>query len=80
MNLKVYLALKDMKIKEFGEIIGYNKAYISQLINGRKTPSKRLATLIEKITQGHVTSADFQLKVLQEKKADTSQEVKIKIV
>lgn len=62
MRLKVYLAEIDMKAKEFGEIIEYSPGYVSMLVNERATPSKRVAKLIEKVTEGQVTRNDFKLK------------------
>lgn len=66
MELKIYLLLNRLTIKEFCEIIGYSRNQISGIINGRLKPSLRLAKTIEKATDGQVT-AEEMLKESQRK-------------
>lgn len=54
LNLKAYLAIIGLTIKDFGEIIELNPIYLSQISNGKRLPSKKTARLIERATDGHV--------------------------
>ena len=54
MKLKVYLATINMTVKDFGFLVNYNPTYLSQIVTGKKIPGKKLAKVIEDITDGQV--------------------------
>ncbi len=54
MNLRVYLATINMKIKDFSELVECHPKYMSQIISGNYIPGKRLAKAIEEMTDGQV--------------------------
>lgn len=55
MELKIYLVKNRLTIKEFCEMVNYSRNQISGVINGKLRPSKKLAKIIEKATNGEVT-------------------------
>lgn len=59
MNLRVYLATKNIQIKDFSDILECNRSYLSRIISGHIKPSKRLAKEIERMTNGDVTAAEL---------------------
>ena len=59
MNLREYLFLKRMTVKEFSEIVECSRNHISQIINSGTKPSKRLAKDIERATNGEVKAEDL---------------------
>lgn len=54
MNLKIYLATINMKVKDFSELLECDPRYMSRIMNGRIHPGKRLAKAIEEMTDGQV--------------------------
>lgn len=54
MNLKAYLAEKNMTIKDFSILIGVRNTYLSAIIHGHYKPSARLSKSIEHHTGGKV--------------------------
>ena len=58
MNLREYLFLKRMNITEFSILVDCSRNYISQIVNGRYIPSKKLARAIERVTNGEVKAID----------------------
>lgn len=54
MNLKMYLASINMKVKDFCEIMDVGCSHMSNIITGRSKPSIRLAKQIEMATGGVV--------------------------
>lgn len=59
MKLNVYLALKDMTLKEFSKKIKCNQSYLSRVSRRHVKPSDRLVKDIEQETGGEVTADDF---------------------
>ena len=59
MDLKEYLYQKRLTLKQFSEIIGYNRSYLSLIMNGKLKPSKRLAKDIQEATNGQVTENEL---------------------
>lgn len=53
-TLRQYLTQKQLEIKEFAEMIGYSRTYISLVCNGKVNPSGHLKKTIEILTQGQV--------------------------
>ena len=43
--------------RELAELLGFSRAYLSQLENGHKSPSLKLAAQIERLSQGKVKAA-----------------------
>jgi DNA-binding transcriptional regulator YdaS (Cro superfamily) len=54
MELRVYLALKRIPVRDFAKLLDYTPSYISQLKNGHRKPGKRTAKYIELMTNGQV--------------------------
>lgn len=65
MQLKEYLFKKEVSISQFADELDYCRAYMSEIVNKRKPVGKKLANLIVKVTNGHVTYDD--LKAAKEK-------------
>lgn len=59
MDLREYLFRKRITVKEFSETLDYTRTHLSQIINGNRNPSKRLARSIEKATNGEVTAEEL---------------------
>lgn len=59
MNLKEWLKKNEWGINDFAEHIMCHRTYISAIINGRQSPSKRLAKAIEEATGGKVTASSL---------------------
>ncbi len=59
MNLKVYLATKNMTVTEFCKKIECNRCYMSRVIQKHTIPSKRFAQAIELVTNGEVTANEL---------------------
>lgn len=53
MNLRVYLATKNMTSRQLCEILDINPCYMSRIINGFR-PGRKLARNITKATEGMV--------------------------
>ena len=61
MTLKEYLADRGMSINEFSRRIKYHQVYIGRIVRGVSIPSRRLANIIEKFTDGIVTAKSLAL-------------------
>lgn len=59
MNLKEYLFLKRMSIKDFSDFMGYSRTHMSAIINGHLKPSRAMAKSIERATDGEVTAEEL---------------------
>jgi DNA-binding transcriptional regulator YdaS (Cro superfamily) len=59
MDLKTYLKLKDIQVKEFAEIIGVSASTISRYIHWYRKPALDIAIRIENATKGKVTIKDL---------------------
>ena len=59
MDLKTYLELKGVKIKEFADIIGVDASTVSKYINWHRKPSLDIAQRIVKATKGKVSIEDL---------------------
>ena len=58
MTLKEYLWEYRVTINHFSKLVDYDRCTISGYINGKHRISKRLAKLIEKVTDGCVTQEE----------------------
>lgn len=67
MNLREYLFRNNVQINDFSLFLGYRREHISNVIHGRRRPSKRLAQAIEQATKGEVTAEELLNKKLEEK-------------
>jgi len=54
MNLKVYLAKENLKLRDFAEMMDISRGYASALLNNKTKPSKKLCRNVEKLTNGEV--------------------------
>lgn len=54
MNLRVYLATKNMQVKEFGKLIDYAPQYVSGVMSGKKKPGRKFIKSVERATEGKV--------------------------
>lgn len=59
MDLKTYLELKRILLKDFAEIIGVSPATISNYLNWHRKPTLEIGRRIEKATKGKVTIDDL---------------------
>lgn len=55
MNLRTYLFENRISVTAFSKTLGCSRIHLSEIINGRRTPSLLLATSIEKMTESQVT-------------------------
>ena len=55
MNLREYLFINRLSVKEFSEKVDYSRTHISGIMHGKLKPSPKLARRIEKETNGEVT-------------------------
>lgn len=76
MNLREYLFLKRMSVTEFSELVDHSRNYISQIVNGKYKPSKRLARAIEKMTNGEVTAQELMQDIPKKEKPKKNTESK----
>jgi transcriptional regulator with XRE-family HTH domain len=59
MNLKEYLYLKKVTIKDLSELLDYSRPHLSGVVNGKLKPSRKLARAIQKYTNGEVTMEEI---------------------
>lgn len=64
-TLKLELARNGLTIQDFAKIINYNRDYINQVVNGRKNPSVKTASIIAK-TLGCELEELFEIKQIEE--------------
>lgn len=55
MDLRTYLFHKRISITDFSKRIKCSRDHLSRIVNGKLTPSRRLAEDIEQETNGEVT-------------------------
>lgn len=58
-HLRDYLTKNDVRQAAFATGIGVSKGYVTELLNGSKTPSLQLAFRIEAATQGAVPASSW---------------------
>lgn len=68
MKLKVYLATIDMTLKDFSELVGCDRRYLSRIMNGHVKPGKRLAKDVFQLTDGQVHLLEPEKKESNRKK------------
>lgn len=54
MNLRMYLAKENLKLKDFCKLVGVHPNYMSRISHGKILPGRRLAKDIEVATGGEV--------------------------
>ena len=54
MELRVYLAVLNMSIKDFSYLVDCDPRYMSRIVNGHIVPGRRLAKDIAEMTDGKV--------------------------
>ena len=59
MKLREYLFYNQISVTDFSKQIECSRAYLSGIIHGTRTPSKRLAKDIEAATNGKVKIEDL---------------------
>jgi len=59
MNLREYLFRKRLSATEFARLIEYSRTQVSLVENERVKPSKRLAKIIERATDGNVSAEEL---------------------
>lgn len=57
-----HLTAKGIKPAHFAKRVGVSRSYLSELLAGKKCPSRKVALLIERETEGEVP-ADVSLKL-----------------
>jgi len=71
MDLREYLFVNRLTVKEFSEKLDYSRTHLSGVIHGKLSPSRKLARAIEKATSGQVTAEEMmRSKNLVERKED----------
>ncbi len=55
MDLKTYAASKRITLTEIAEILGIKRSHLYHMISGQKRFSKRVAAMLEDVTEGSVT-------------------------
>lgn len=59
MKLSEYIEGKGLKQKDFAEEVGITDAHLSQMLSGKRHPSRKLAEQIELATDGAVTAMEL---------------------
>ena len=59
MNLRDYLSIHRLSVKEFSQSVDYSRTHLSAIVNGKLKPSPKLARRIEKETNGEVKAQDL---------------------
>jgi hypothetical protein len=73
MNLKVYLASKDMTLNDFCKELGCNPSYMSSVMSGNRYAGHRLAKDVNHYTNGQVK---LKTRIRKEEMESPSQEKK----
>lgn len=55
MDLRTYLFNHRLKVAAFGRMIDISAIHLHKIISGERKPSKKLAKVIERATNGDVT-------------------------
>ena len=76
MNLKEYLFYSEMTVSDFAKIADLNNAFLSRVLNGKTIPSAKTLRVIERVTNGKVTTktALLPIKFPEEPKEPKSDE------
>lgn len=59
MKLSEYLKTTNLTQEKFAHLVGVTRPFITNILNGKKSPSVQLAGRIEKVTKGKVTLRDL---------------------
>jgi transcriptional regulator with XRE-family HTH domain len=59
MQLKDWMKKNRYNIKQFAELLDYNRDTIGKIINGKMTPTERFKKLVYKETNGEVSIDDW---------------------
>lgn len=59
MNFREYLFKKRITQVEFAKKLEVSRGHLSQILNGTKHPSRKLAKKIEEHTEGKVTAVEL---------------------
>lgn len=62
MELREYLFRNRLTVTHLSRLLECTRTHLSEIIHGRRKPSRRLAKDIEKITNGEVKAHSFFLK------------------
>ena len=73
-NLKSYLANINMTLKDFCILIECDTKHMSNIMHGKKHPSRRLAKDVRQITDGVVTLSTKPRKPYERRKNNQSQQ------
>ncbi len=60
MDLRFYMFKNKLKNQEFCKVIGCDRSILSQIVNGKYVPSKKLAIRIEEATNGNVKAIFYE--------------------
>lgn len=60
MELKEFLFREGIKSKDFAKCIGYDKAWVSLVVNGKKMPGRAFIDRTRIATKGIVTEDDLR--------------------
>lgn len=66
-NIKIELARNGLSITALAKIIGYDNSYINLVVNGKRNPSPKTASIISK-TLGCELEELFEIKQIEEVK------------
>ncbi|WP_157821365.1 helix-turn-helix transcriptional regulator [Macrococcoides caseolyticum] len=66
-NIKIELARNGLSITALAKIIGYDNSYINLVVNGKRNPSPKTASIIAK-TLGCELEELFEIKQIEEVK------------
>lgn len=59
MQLKEYLRLNGLRIKDFAELLGYSRTHMNEVMLGRRKLPKKLSNAIERATNGQVKADEI---------------------
>lgn len=60
MELRDYLHVNRLTVKEMADRLRYTRTHLSMIVNGKAFPSPRLAEDIEKFTEGKVKTSQWK--------------------
>lgn len=59
MNLRDFLYINKIKVMDFAKSVDISRQHLSEIINGKVKPGRRLAKDIEIVTNGCVTAEEL---------------------
>lgn len=61
MKIKLYTYMRErgLNITKMAEMFGVNRSYLNRIMMGKTKPSKRLAFMVEKMTDGYITEKEL---------------------